>query len=240
MILFDKYAIKGTWDESPDPPDTTVILMPPIPIGIHGAGWHKSTQATLIALRASLKPGMSVIDFGAGSGIVAVAAAKLGAGVVYATERDQKAIDFAREVFEVNGVECEFLTDDLPPVDICIANVGKKINELLPHIQADLIIAVDGDGMGAFFTVVDGKKRVQMQYLLPDPPGQLPFLSFRGAETPAVEAVQQMLNYLTPVDIQAAMDVQFGPGAVKIKGLPGWAEPLGEGGSLGTYEKAGG
>ena len=216
MILFDQFAIKGTWDDSPDPEGRTVILMPPVPLGVHGGGWHRSTQASLIALRQNIKPGQTFLDFGTGTGIISVAAAKLGASKVYATEKDSRSVDFAVKVFEANGGEVEFLYDIIPPVDLCIANVGKMVEKLLQFIDAELVIGIDGDGMAGFITRHEGKKRINLQYMLPDE-SDLVLLRPSGVEMPLEEAAQQMVAYLKSVDIQAALDVQFGPGKVKLQ-----------------------
>ncbi len=221
MILFDQYAIKGTWDTEPDPADRTTILMPPVPLGVHGAGWHKSTQATLIALRQNLKPGQSFLDFGAGTGIVAVAAAKLGASKVYAAERDVRAIEFSKRVFEVNGVDVEFWNGDdpTPEVDFCIANVGQKASKLIEKgfLLAPLIIGIDGDGIAIHFVIdSEGGKTMNMQYMMPDT-SELVLLRPDGEGMAIEDAAPQLVEYMQGPDIQAALDVQFGKGTVTIR-----------------------
>jgi ribosomal protein L11 methyltransferase len=70
-----------------------------------GNGAHVSTQLCLGVLEDYLHPGQSVLDLGTGSGILAIAAAKLGAAFVLALDIDVEAVQAARENTEINGVK---------------------------------------------------------------------------------------------------------------------------------------
>jgi ribosomal protein L11 methyltransferase len=70
-----------------------------------GTGAHETTRLCLEAIERHLKPGMTVVDVGTGSGILAEAAVKLGAGVVRANDNDPEAVTVARENFGRAGVE---------------------------------------------------------------------------------------------------------------------------------------
>jgi ribosomal protein L11 methyltransferase len=91
-----------------------------------GTGAHETTRLCLEALERHLKPGMTVVDVGTGSGILAEAAVKLGAAEVYANDNDPEAVAVARENFGHAGIEV-FLT------------LGSAGN--LPDNLADLIVA---------------------------------------------------------------------------------------------------
>ena len=69
-----------------------------------GTGTHATTQLCIRALETGLKRGRSVLDVGTGSGILAVAAVKLGAQEVWAIDIDEVAVEGARETVEKNGV----------------------------------------------------------------------------------------------------------------------------------------
>ena len=69
-----------------------------------GTGSHPTTQLCLAALEDYVRPGMRVADIGTGSGILAIAAAKLGASHVVATDIDPLAVKIAAENVGVNGV----------------------------------------------------------------------------------------------------------------------------------------
>ncbi len=69
-----------------------------------GTGTHPTTQMCLLALEDTVRPGARVLDLGTGSGILAIAAAKLGAGRVLALDTDPQAVTVARENVHRNGV----------------------------------------------------------------------------------------------------------------------------------------
>ncbi|MCX7854466.1 MAG: 50S ribosomal protein L11 methyltransferase [Anaerolineae bacterium] len=69
-----------------------------------GTGTHPTTQMCLLALEDYVRPGARVLDLGTGSGILAIAAAKLGAKRVLALDTDPQAVSVARENVYRNGV----------------------------------------------------------------------------------------------------------------------------------------
>jgi ribosomal protein L11 methyltransferase len=69
-----------------------------------GTGTHPTTQLCLAAIERHLKPGEPMLDLGAGSGILAIAAAKLGADPIRALDIDAEAVRVARENAAANGV----------------------------------------------------------------------------------------------------------------------------------------
>jgi ribosomal protein L11 methyltransferase len=69
-----------------------------------GTGLHPTTRLCLEALETQLAPGCRVLDVGTGSGVLAIAAAKLGAGAVLALDADPVAVTVAQENVQMNGV----------------------------------------------------------------------------------------------------------------------------------------
>lgn len=103
-----------------------------------GTGAHETTRLCLEALERHMKPGMTVVDVGTGSGILAEAAVKLGAGKVWANDNDPEAVAVARENFERAGVAVELSVgsaDSAPGnyADIVVANISPAwIADLAP------------------------------------------------------------------------------------------------------------
>jgi len=109
-----------------------------------GTGEHATTRGVVRLLQAVLRPGDVVADLGAGSAVLSIAAAKLGAGRVAAIEIDPDAIGNAEENVERNGVadrvtviegDAALLLPLVAPVDLVLANIiAPVLIELLPVI----------------------------------------------------------------------------------------------------------
>jgi ribosomal protein L11 methyltransferase len=118
------------------------------PESAFGSGEHGSTRAALTLLERHLRPGDRVLDLGSGSGILAIAAAKLGAASAVGIENDAEANPVARRNAERNGVRAavDFLEGDagdlaplLGPADLLLSNILRLVNTaLLPAIVAAL------------------------------------------------------------------------------------------------------
>jgi ribosomal protein L11 methyltransferase len=89
--------------EPPDEPSLVPIWLDPGPA--FGTGAHPTTQLCLRALEQHLKPGIALLDIGAGSGILSIAGAKLSAGAVLALDTDPEAVRVARGNIINNAVD---------------------------------------------------------------------------------------------------------------------------------------
>jgi ribosomal protein L11 methyltransferase len=109
-----------------------------------GTGAHATTRLS-IELLAEVEPG-SLLDVGTGSGIVAIAAAKLGFSPVLGVDVDPAAVEVARTNAAVNAVaidvrEGDATTQPLQPVDVAVANVSLALVEsLLPRVDARTVV----------------------------------------------------------------------------------------------------
>jgi len=119
----------------PAPGEVTITLDPGMAFG---TGLHPTTQLCLQALEDLIVPGMRVLDVGTGSGILAIAAAKLGAAEVLGLDIDMIAVRTARENMQLNGVDSVVRvergsvdTADHGAYDLVLANILAEINARL-------------------------------------------------------------------------------------------------------------
>ena len=131
-IRIGRITVAPPWDlpkpslQVPDPTITIVIE----PSRGFGTGHHQSTRLCLVLLQSRNLSGLRVTDVGTGSGVLAIAAAKLGAVFVAAIDTDPDAVENARENIVVNGVEKiveahvdDLTTTTLAPSDLVTANL---------------------------------------------------------------------------------------------------------------------
>ena len=114
------------------------LLLLPTEGRFYGQGWRSDTHHFLLELEKWVKPGMTVLDFGCGTGILAIAAAKLG-GVVTAVENDPIVAESAREHVALNIVEVTLVaTAPDKTFDIVVANMGNELDDFLPQLRHTL------------------------------------------------------------------------------------------------------
>ena len=128
-----KLVIKPPWiDYQPLANEVVIELDPGMAFG---TGYHPTTKTCLQAIEELVKPGARVLDLGTGSGILAIAAAKLGASYVLALDNDPVAITEARKNLRTSRLtECVRLARGTLPhqvaadssFDIAVANISAK------------------------------------------------------------------------------------------------------------------
>ncbi len=102
MRVGERTVIVPSWlEHSPAPAEVVLQLDPGMAFG---TGLHPTTQICLSLLEHYVQPGMHTLDLGTGSGILAIAAAKLGATPVLALDNDPVAVQVASENVDRNGV----------------------------------------------------------------------------------------------------------------------------------------
>jgi ribosomal protein L11 methyltransferase len=117
------FWIVPSWCAVPDPRAITLRLDPGLAFG---TGSHPTTRMCLEWLRAHVAAGHSLLDYGCGSGILAIAAARFGAGRVCGADIDPQSLRASAANAQANGVAIEFvLPDALPPgtFDVVVANI---------------------------------------------------------------------------------------------------------------------
>jgi ribosomal protein L11 methyltransferase len=151
----DRLTIKPTWEEySPAPEELVIELDPGMAFG---TGTHETTTLCLQTLERVICGGEEIIDVGTGSGILAIAAIKLGAKHVLALDLDQVAVTVANENVALNGLEDSITVrkSDLLKV---IESGDKSLGISLPvqivvaNILAEVIVLFCGDVYSALIT----------------------------------------------------------------------------------------
>jgi ribosomal protein L11 methyltransferase len=97
----ERLWIVPSWHEAPDDKAINIVLDPGLAFG---TGSHPTTRLCLEWLEREVTPGCSVLDVGCGSGVLAIAAAKLGAGEIVGTDIDPQAVTSARSNAAINRV----------------------------------------------------------------------------------------------------------------------------------------
>lgn len=130
----DLIVIKPSWEEYNESPDDILIELDP---GMaFGTGTHPTTSMCIRLLEEIITGGMKVFDVGTGSGVLAIAAAKLGANKVSAVDYDAVAVRVAGENITANGVE-EIVS--VGQSDL-LQNVAGTADVIIANIIADIII----------------------------------------------------------------------------------------------------
>lgn len=119
----DRLWIVPSWHDAPDPGAINLELDPGLAFG---TGSHPTTRLCLEWLCGHVPAGASVLDYGCGSGILAIAAAKLGAGRVVGVDIDENALAAAADNAKRNGVALQLSHSKQPldtAFDIVVANI---------------------------------------------------------------------------------------------------------------------
>lgn len=135
-------TIAPPWDAPGGATPDMIVILPSMGFG---TGHHATTRLCLEALQQSPIRGRLVLDVGTGSGVLAIAAARLGARRVVAIDNDIDAVDNARENVALNGIEIDLRVAEIealevegtPAFDVVIANLtGATLVKLAPTLQA--------------------------------------------------------------------------------------------------------
>lgn len=129
--------IQPTWVEGqpPEPGDVMLLLDPGMAFG---TGLHPTTQMCLQAVERLVRPGMQVLDLGTGSGILAIAAAKLGAASVLAVDNDPNAVKATAENAAQNGVADRITVQAGVAAEVPVAAYDLVLVNILAPVIVDL------------------------------------------------------------------------------------------------------
>ncbi len=140
MRFGQRLWIVPSWHDAPEPEAVNLLLDPGLAFG---TGTHPTTALCLEWLDGQTLDGCTVLDFGCGSGILAIAALLLGAPQALGTDIDPQALEASRDNASRNGIDPArfpvYLPAELPqqPVDVVVANIlAGPLVSLAPQITA--------------------------------------------------------------------------------------------------------
>jgi ribosomal protein L11 methyltransferase len=157
--------------------------------GAFGTGGHGTTEGCLIAMEKTIRGGDRVLDVGTGTGILAVAAHKLGAGHVTAIDIDRGACAETRKNMAMNGIEDGVLVVEggirsvTGRYDVVVANLRTPV---LVEILEDMADRLDRNGVAILSGILEREIH--------------PFLSLLGErlfEPPAIQRLQGWMTLVT-------------------------------------------
>jgi ribosomal protein L11 methyltransferase len=133
----DALWVVPTWHQPPDPAAINIRLDPGVAFG---TGTHPTTRLCLAWLLQHRPLGARVLDYGCGSGVLAIAAAKLGAREVIGVDIDEQALAAARANSERNAVDARYTAPDRLAAgrfDVVLANIlANPLRVLAPMLLA--------------------------------------------------------------------------------------------------------
>ncbi len=139
-----RIVVVPSWVEHEPGPDQIAIRLDPGQA--FGTGHHETTRLCLRALEDAIRPGSSVLDVGTGSGILAIAAALLGASEVSGIDIDPVAVDVARQNAAENGLDGRLQlragtlkADHAVAYDVVVANINRDANVSLARAFGDVV-----------------------------------------------------------------------------------------------------
>lgn len=135
QFYVDDILIKPSWEEV-KPEDREKLLIQIDPGTAFGTGMHETTQLCIRQIRKYVTPDTVMLDVGTGSGILSIAAIKLGAKYALGTDLDPCAISATKENMEVNGIgEDQF--------DLIIGNIidDEEVQKAAGYEKYDIVVA---------------------------------------------------------------------------------------------------
>lgn len=161
-IRVGRVIVAPPWDlpepraPSPEPRTPSPVVVVIEPSRGFGTGHHQSTRLCLALLQNRNLAGQTMIDVGTGSGVLAIAAAKLGAAYVAAIDIDPDAVENARENIHTNDVGAvveahveDFTTATRAPAEVVTANLtgtilARHAAELVRYVRPSAALIVSG------------------------------------------------------------------------------------------------
>ena len=140
MLFGDSLWVCPSWLEPPDPQATTLLLDPGLAFG---TGTHPTTALCLTELASMALADLQIVDYGCGSGILGVAALKLGAKHVLCVDNDPQALAASRENARRNAFAGSALCVALPE-EVDLPSHARQADVVIANILAGPLLALSG------------------------------------------------------------------------------------------------
>jgi len=131
IIINNKIGIAPQWKIEQLSTDIKIIINPKMSFG---TGQHSTTKLVCQLLEKNVKSGDFWIDAGTGTGVLAILAKKLGASKVFAFDYDEWSVLNARENFELNDIEGEYVIEQHDVFDISLPNCDGIVANMFLNI----------------------------------------------------------------------------------------------------------
>lgn len=154
VIIDRAICIRPPWGEATAAAKIDIIIEPKMAFG---TGHHETTRTCLELIHKHFKHGRRFLDFGCGSGVLAILADKLGAKYIKAVDCDKLATDNCLENFEINQVNCKHdillgsfnKIEDDAPYDMICANLTRpdimvNLNHLMKVLRLGGLLILSG------------------------------------------------------------------------------------------------
>ncbi|MER2009678.1 50S ribosomal protein L11 methyltransferase [Psychrobacillus sp. BL-248-WT-3] len=159
--ISNRFTIVPTWEEY-NRVNSDELIIELDPGMAFGTGTHPTTVMCLQALEKTVKPNLSVVDVGTGSGVLSIGAAKLGAATVHALDLDEVAVRSAQENIAINRVSDivkvthgNLLDNITEQADIVVANI---LAEIIMTFTDDAYTIVKSGGQFITSGIISTKK----------------------------------------------------------------------------------
>jgi len=152
--ISDKFVIKPTFKEYKAQPGEIVLTIDPKMS--FGTGEHQSTKLIIKLLEKYVRPGICLLDVGSGTGILSIAAIKLGAAKTVAVDNDERCYENCIENCELNSVNCKvkIVRGEISNIkennfDLIIANIHKDVllniaDQIIEKLKPKGIVILSG------------------------------------------------------------------------------------------------
>ena len=144
MEIGERLIVVPEWEQANTQGRIPLILNPGLTFG---TGSHATTRLCLTALEETIHGGERVLDLGCGSGILSIAALRLGAEHAFACDIDEKCVEVAYENAALNGIDRSRYTvrwGDVLSDQQLTAEIGGGYDMVVANIVADVIIGLSG------------------------------------------------------------------------------------------------